>query len=218
MTCKLVAYYRVSTVKQGQSGLGMEAQRQAVEAQRKATGCEIIAEYEEVESGRKASRPEIAKAIAHCRREGATLVIAKMDRLSRSVSFLSNLMDGGVEFVACDSPQASRLTIHILAAVAEEEARLISTRTRSALKVAKERGIKIGTPANLTTDAQTKGSAANKSKAVADYGMIAPTVKMLRESGMSFGKIADRLNDQNIATRKGSKWSAMQVKRVVDRD
>jgi DNA invertase Pin-like site-specific DNA recombinase len=134
--CKLVAYYRVSTREQGESGLGLEAQRAAVLRHAEATGCEIIKEFKEVETGTKFkldNRPKLAEAIRHCKRHKATLVIAKLDRLSRNVAFLSGLMESGVDFVACDNPNANRLTLHILAAVAENEARMIGQRTREAL-------------------------------------------------------------------------------------
>ena len=129
----LVAYYRVSTKQQGASGLGLEGQKTTVESFAKSAGANIMASYTEVESGKRADRPKLAAAIAHARRSKATLVIAKLDRLSRNVAFLSALMDSGCEFVACDNPNANRLTIHILAAVAENEARAISERTKAAL-------------------------------------------------------------------------------------
>jgi DNA invertase Pin-like site-specific DNA recombinase len=137
---RFVVYYRVSTRQQGQSGLGLEAQKAAAEAYVKERGGEIIGEYHEVETGKDCQRPEIMKAILHANRSWATLVIAKLDRLARNVWLTSTLMESGIDFVACDSPQASRLTIHILAAVAEEEARLCSERTKAALASHKLRG------------------------------------------------------------------------------
>src|SRR3954447_15475515 len=129
---KWVAYYRVSTAKQGASGLGLEAQREAVAGYLNGGNWQLAAEFTEVESGRRTDRPELAKALAACRRIGATLIIAKLDRLARNVAFVSNLMESGVEFVAVDFPTANRLTIHILAAVAEHEAAMTSTRTKAA--------------------------------------------------------------------------------------
>ena len=139
-----VAYYRVSTERQGRSGLGLEGQRAAVAAYAKQVGATMLAEYTEVESGKRADRPELAKALPHAKRSKATLLVAKLDRLARNVAFLSAVMDSGVDFIACDNPHANRLTIHILAAVAEDEARRISDRTKAALGAAKARGTKLG--------------------------------------------------------------------------
>ncbi len=141
---KIVAYYRVSTKKQGASGLGLEAQRAAVQNYAQASGGVIAAEYTEVESGKLAARPILARALAQARRGRARLVIAKLDRLSRNVAFLSTLMEAGCEFTACDNPNANKLTIHILAAVAESEARLISERTKASLAAARARGVVLG--------------------------------------------------------------------------
>src|SRR4051812_22591418 len=141
---KLVAYYRVSTKGQGESGLGLEGQTAAVAAFARGRGAEIVRTFQEVETGKRSDRPELIKALAHARRTRATLVIAKLDRLARNVAFPANLMDSGVDFVACDNPHANRLTIHILAAVAENEARMISERTKAALAAYKARGGVLG--------------------------------------------------------------------------
>src|SRR4051812_45961424 len=143
-----VAYLRVSTARQGESGLGLEAQQSTVEAFAKQQGGTILATYVEVESesGKRSDRPELAKALAAARKAKATLLIAKLDRLARNVAFIATMMDGGVDFVACDQPFASRLTLHILAAVAEDEARRISERTKAALAAAKARGTRLGSP------------------------------------------------------------------------
>ena len=141
-----VAYLRVSTEGQGRSGLGLEAQREAVARHVTGAGGVIAAEFVEVESGRKKDRPQLAAALAACRSGRTTLVIAKLDRLARNVAFVSNLMESGVEFVAADMPAVNRLTVHILAAVAEEEARMISARTKAALAAAKARGVQLGNP------------------------------------------------------------------------
>ena len=138
---KYVAYYRVSTARQGQSGLGLEAQQSAVES-----FCEPIESFTEVESGKLKQRPELMRAIAACKRHKAILVVAKLDRVARNVAFVSTLMESGVEFIACDNPNANRLTIHILAAVAEDEASRISERTKAALAAAKRRGVVLGNP------------------------------------------------------------------------
>lgn len=219
-TCKLVAYRRVSTDKQGRSGLGLEGQTAAIDAHVKATGCTLLSTYTEVESGKRADRPELRKAIAHAKRAGATLVIAKLDRLSRNVAFLAGLMESGVDFVACDNPHANRLTIHILAAVAEDEAVRISERTKAALKAYKARGGKLGTN-NLTDEGRVKGNARAaevvKAKATEAYADLADDIRAMKAEGLTLRAIADRLNSEGHTTRTGSQWSQVQVKRVLDR-
>jgi DNA invertase Pin-like site-specific DNA recombinase len=217
VNCKLVAYYRVSTDKQGVSGLGLEAQQSAVEVYAAKTGCTVVASYTEIESGRKKNRPELKAAIAFAKRSKASLVVAKFDRLSRNVAFLSNLMDSEVEFVALDCPDANRLTLHILAAVAEEEARLISVRTKAALAALKARGVELGNSQNLTAEAKAKGSSVNQAKAVEAYTLVTPLAQHWRSEGLSFGAIARRLNEKNVPTRQGAAWTPMAVKRMLDR-
>jgi DNA invertase Pin-like site-specific DNA recombinase len=157
---QFVAYYRVSTDKQGRSGLGLEAQQEAV---RQFVGAaKVIASYKEIETGRNNDRPKLSEAIAHAKRAKARLVIAKLDRLSRNVHFTSGLIETGVDFVACDNPNANRLTIHILAAVAEDEAERISSRTKAALAALKARGVKLGAQRpecakNLSPEAAARG-------------------------------------------------------------
>jgi DNA invertase Pin-like site-specific DNA recombinase len=226
---KLIGYYRVSTEKQGASGLGLEAQRAAVLAFAKATGATIGAAYTEVESGKRADRPELAKAIAHARRSKARLVIAKLDRLARNVAFVSALMDSGADFVACDNPHANRLTIHILAAVAEDEARRISERTKSALAAAKARGQLLGSarPGHWkgNEDARLKGlakgrkqsAAVRAAKALETMVDLLPEMRSKREAGETLATIADSLNAAGQRTMRGGNWTAMQVKRVLDR-
>jgi DNA invertase Pin-like site-specific DNA recombinase len=143
---RFVAYYRVSTDKQGQSGLGLQAQREAVMNYLNGGTWTLVAEHTEVESGKRNARPELEKALAACRRHKAKLVIAKLDRLSRNLHFITSVMESGVEFIACDNPHANKLTIHILAAVAEHEREAISERTKAALAAAKARGKKLGGP------------------------------------------------------------------------
>jgi DNA invertase Pin-like site-specific DNA recombinase len=223
---KYVVYYRVSTKQQGQSGLGLDAQKTAAEAYVREHGGEIIGEYQEVETGKDCQRPEIMKAIMHANRSWATLVIAKLDRLARNVWLTSTLMESGIDFVACDSPQASRLTIHILAAVAEEEARLISERTKNALAAYKARGGLLG-PATFRNreewkrkqeDARQRATRRNSEVAVTAYDEVRPLVRNLRDQGLSFQRIANTLNEQGFRTRlTGSEWSKTQIKRLVDR-
>src|SRR5215831_21402287 len=167
-TGRFVAYYRVSTARQGKSGLGLEAQRAAVSDHLNGGSWQLLAEFTEVESGKRSDRPKLAEALKACRLKGAKLIIAKLDRLARNVAFISNLMESNVEFEAVDFPQANRLTIHILAAVAEHEAKVISERTRAALAAAKRRGVKLGgyrAGAKLTAKARQAGYAARAERA-----------------------------------------------------
>jgi DNA invertase Pin-like site-specific DNA recombinase len=143
---KFVAYFRVSTDRQGKSGLGLDAQREAVMDYLNGGRWTLVAEFTEVESGKNADRPELEKALAACKKLKAKLVIAKLDRLSRNLAFIATLMESGVEFVAVDIPQANKLTIHILAAVAQHEREMISERTKAALQAAKKRGQRLGNP------------------------------------------------------------------------
>src|SRR3954451_10900345 len=184
---KFVAYYRVSTARQGASGLGLEAQREAVACYLNGGSWTLAAEFVEIESGKRNDRPELTEALATCRRIGATLIIAKLDRLARNVAFVSNLMESGVEFVAVDFPTANRLTIHILAAVAEHEREMISTRTKAALAAAKARGTRLGNPNGLSAEARTKGTAVGvekrKAAAAARAADLAPVVEEIKAGG-----------------------------------
>lgn len=219
-----VAYFRVSTQRQGESGLGLEAQEAAVRQHVNGHGL-LIASYQEIESGRKKSRPELAKAIAHAKRSKATLVIAKLDRLARNVAFVSALMESGVSFVCCDNPNANPLTIHILAAVAEDEAKAISVRTKAALRAYRERGGVLGAhhPAyramapEVRRKAQEAASRANQEAAKMAYDDLLPVMREWRAFGLSLGAIAGRLNQMGRSTRSGKAWNPVQVKRVLDR-
>jgi DNA invertase Pin-like site-specific DNA recombinase len=228
MQCKMVGYHRVSTDSQGKSGLGLEAQQAAVREHVERHGCKLIASYTEIETGKKDSldnRPELRKAIAHAKQSGATLVVAKLDRLTRSVAVLSMLQSSGIDFVACDNPYANRLTIQILAAVAEDEVRRISERTRAALAAYKARGGRLGAALqscrNLTPEARKIGAknagAAARAKADEAYSDIADDLRTLRARGMPFRAIADELNERGHTTRRGKPWNAMQVRRVLER-
>jgi DNA invertase Pin-like site-specific DNA recombinase len=217
-----VAYYRVSTQRQGRSGLGLEAQRAAVQEYLNGGNWRIVAEYTEVESGKRKDRPKLADALKACRVHGAKLIIAKLDRLARNVAFVSNLMESGVDFEAVDFPQANRLTIHILAAVAEHEARAISERTKAALAAAKRRGTKLGgyrAGAKLTAKARMAGCKARKESADAKAADLAPIIKELQAAGAtSLRAIAAGLNEQGIPTANGEgDWQAVQVSRVLAR-
>jgi DNA invertase Pin-like site-specific DNA recombinase len=223
---RYVVYYRVSTKQQGESGLGLEAQRAAAEAYVKQHDGEIIGEYEEVETGKNCKRPEIMRAILHANRSRATLVIAKLDRLARSVWLTCTLLEAGVDFVACDNPHATRLTIHILSAVAEEETRLISERTKNALAAYKARGGQLG-PATFKNregwrakqqTARQRATLRNSEVAFVAYDEVRPIIHNLRGQGLSFQRIADALNEQGFRTRlTGSEWNKCQVKRITDR-
>ncbi|NQV27811.1 MAG: recombinase family protein [Rhodopirellula sp.] len=229
---KLVTYFRVSTQRQGRSGLGLEAQKTAVEFYANRVGAEIAASYTEVESGKRNDREELARAIAHAKRSKATLVVAKLDRLARNVAFTSSLMESGVEFIACDQPHANRLTIHILAAVAEHEADMISQRTKSALAAPKSRGVKLGSAreghwkgredkrqAGLAKAQQMAAKARKRmaDDAYADIADIADDLKAMRAEGLSFPAIAAKLNEQGHTTRRGKLWNPVQVRNVLQR-
>jgi DNA invertase Pin-like site-specific DNA recombinase len=220
---KFIAYYRVSTQGQGKSGLGLEAQRESVAAYLARVQGKLIEEFTEVEHGtRKGNhRPKLAAALAQCRVTGATLIIAKLDRLARNVAFTSNLMESKVEFVAVDFPDANRLTIHILAAVAEHEAEMISTRTKLALAVVKRKGKVLGGDRGNCGLIYRKGATAsarvrseNAQRKAAD---LLPVIDAIKADGaVSLRQIAEGLNQRGIPTARGGEWSAVQVSRVVE--
>jgi DNA invertase Pin-like site-specific DNA recombinase len=219
-TGKFVAYYRVSTQRQGRSGLGLDAQQQAVRDYLNGGDWRLVAEVTEVESGKRSDRPKLAEALKLCRLHGATLIIAKLDRLARNVAFISNLMESGVDFHAVDFPQANRLTVHILAAVAEHEAKAISERTKAALAAAKRRGVKLGGYRGTTmTKAMRRAATAAIVKRADDRAAdLAPTIAELQANGAtSLRAIAAGLNERGIPTARGGQWSAVQVARVLDR-
>jgi DNA invertase Pin-like site-specific DNA recombinase len=215
----VISYLRVSTVRQGQSGLGLEAQRAAVEQFCHQHGCEVLAEFVEVESGRKSDRPVLRQALALGKAKRATLLIAKLDRLARNVHFISGLMESGVEFRACDLPDCSRFILHVMAAVAEQEARAISDRTRAALKAAKARGILLGASnaasRNLSDEARRRGARRTAEVAATSYAEVSPVVQELRVGGLSLQAIALELDARGLFTRTGRPWNAVQVSRVL---
>jgi DNA invertase Pin-like site-specific DNA recombinase len=223
---KIVSYYRVSTKRQGASGLGLEAQQAAVLAFALANRTTIIKSFTEVESGKRSDRPELAKAIAHARRAKATLVIAKLDRLARKVAFTSALMESGVEFKACDMPFADKFAVHIMAAVAEKEAKDISTRTTAALAAYKARGGLLGSSRpecknNLSPEARAKGqrlaALARAAKAKEAYADLVPQLAEMRQQGLTLREIATKLNDDGFTTARGNAWSHVQVRLVLER-
>jgi DNA invertase Pin-like site-specific DNA recombinase len=218
---RFVAYYRVSTDKQGKSGLGLEAQREAVSRHLNGGQWTLSAEYTEIESGKDNSRPELHKAIRAAKLYGAKLIIAKLDRLARNVAFVSNLMESGVEFIAVDFPQANRLTIHILAAVAEHEAAMISQRTKAALAAAKARGKVLGGNRGVVIDddARKASAAVRAAKAHDRASDIIPVIDELRGSGVtSLGAIARELTARKVPTARGlTTWTPAGVSRVLER-
>ncbi|WP_161883650.1 recombinase family protein [Deinococcus alpinitundrae] len=213
---KAIAYYRVSRQKQAASGLGLEAQQANVAAFARTRGYEVIASFTEVETGtNKRQRPELASALEQAKREGAELMIAKLDRLARNVHFVSGLMESRVRFTAVDLPEVDSLTVHILAAVAEKEAKMISTRTKDALKAAKVRGVKLGNPENLTHKARLRGAQARRHQAFEAYRLVSGHIQLLRSQGLSLQKIATRLNAEGHRTVMGKHWQPTQVRNVL---
>jgi len=220
----VISYLRVSTARQGASGLGLEAQRAAVAAHIASGGHTLVAEYVEVESGRKADRPQLAAALAACRLHRSTLVIAKLDRLARNVAFIANLMDGGVEFTACDMPHANRLTLHLLAAIAEHEREMISQRTKAALQAAKARGKRLGNPKGAAGLLAYAGDATRLSalkrgeRASRRADAVAHVIRDIQASGVEGARaIAVALNDRGIPAPSGGKWHGEQVRRTLAR-
>lgn len=216
MNGNFVAYLRVSTDAQGRSGLGLDAQQTAVTAYLNGGDWNLVASFVEVESGRNSARPELAQALAACRRHGATLVVAKLDRLSRSVAFLARLLESGVDFVACDNPHANKLMVHMLAAFAEHERDQISARTKAALAAARARGVKLGGP-NLA-DARIGAVKALKAGADARAANILPVIHDIQAAGVtSLNAIAATLNARAVPTARGGAWTHQGVKNLLAR-
>lgn len=221
---KFVSYIRVSTAKQGQSGLGLEAQQKAIADYLNGGNWKPIAQYKEIESGKIDERIELQKALNHCKTTGATLIIAKLDRLSRDSHFIGGIVKSDVEFIACDMPTANRFTIHIFAALAEHERRMISERTKAALQAAKARGKVLGSPRNLNAVAaeagRKKGVRARQIKADDFAKCVIPIIQGInQQSGMSLRKIAGELNAKNILTARGKagRWTAAAVRNLIAR-
>jgi DNA invertase Pin-like site-specific DNA recombinase len=213
---KLVAYYRVSTVAQGESGLGLEAQKAAVEAYAAAAGLQIVAEFVEVESGKNDDRPELLKAMLKAKRSKAGLIVKSQCRLARRTSKALTIFEQ-LPVVVADRPHMTILEIQLRSIIDEEEARRISERTKAALKAAKARGVKLGTPENLTADAQKAGAESNRRKATDRTKDILPTVLKLRAEGKGMKAIADALNAAGETTPNGGDWHAAQIQRMLKR-
>lgn len=211
-----MAYYRVSTRAQGESGLGLEAQRSAVAGFVRGV---IMAEFTEVESGKKNQRAQLVAAIEKAKKESAVLVIAKLDRLSRNASFIFTLRDAGVNFQCVDMPDANTLTIGIFATLAQHERELISSRTRAALREKKAQGAQLGKPENLTAAAQAKGVAGNVARAKANENNRRALLlaQSLHSSGNNLVQIADQLNGAGFKTSRGCQFQATQVMRLLKR-
>jgi DNA invertase Pin-like site-specific DNA recombinase len=213
---KFVAYFRVSTDKQGKSGLGLEAQRKSVLDYLDGGRWSSVAEFTEIESGKRNDRPELEKALAACKKQKAKLVIAKLDRLSRNLAFIAALMDSGVEFVAVDNPHANKLTVHILAAVAQHEREIISARTSAALAAAKARGKRLGNP--RLSEARRHAAMANKERADRYSANVLPVIREIQRSGIkSLRGVARALAARGTRTSRGGAWSPVQVSAILKR-
>ncbi len=215
---KLIAYYRVSTAKQGASGLGLEAQQEAVRRFLNGGAWKLVGEYQEVETGKGsdalAKRPQLCAALQACRKLGAKLVIAKLDRLARNVHFVSGLMESKVSFVACDMPEANELTIHIMAAFAEHEAKRISQRTKDALEAAQARGVVLGRAGamNLRPNVEQR-----QREADAFAAKLSPLFQGMKARGLSQRAMVEELNSVGVPAPKGGEWRLSQLQRVLVR-
>lgn len=228
---KYIVYYRVSDVKQGQSGLGLEAQRSMFAGLLARRPGEVVAEYVEVETGKtlrkSLRRPQLQAAIAHAREAGATLVIAKLDRLARNVAFISALMESKLPVCCCDMPEADQFTLHILAALAEREGRMISERTAAALQVLKERGVPLGSarPGHWSGREEQRDAGLRKAQAVVrdlaeqemsnQYEPLVPWIRDLRKAGATLRQIVSELNAKQCRTRTGQAWNVSTLRRVI---
>ncbi len=215
MKMKFVAYHRVSLEKQGLNGLGIEAQRQAVTRYLATLDCELVGTFDEVESGANNKRPQLAAAIQLAKAKKAILVIAKLDRLSRNAAFLLQLQDSGVDFVACDMPNADKLSIGIIALLAQRERQLISERTKAGLAVAKQRGVTLGNP--KAKQALKVAHQAIQGRKLAFVAEAMKSIEEIKGTGVqTLAKIADCLNKRGEKTARNGKWTATAVKRVVE--
>lgn len=220
MKQKYVAYLRVSTQKQGYSGLGLEAQREIIHNHLHDTT--LIAEFVEVESGRKSDRPKLKEALALCRKDGATLIVAKLDRLARSVSFLSNLLESDVEIVFCDFPQANKMVLHIISAISQYEAELIAARTKASLQAKKARGFKLGNPEHLLTKhKQAIQNSIKTCRAKADNNpnnkRAVAMLRILVKENRSYSEMASILNQEGFVTSRGCSFTKSTVYKLIKR-
>jgi DNA invertase Pin-like site-specific DNA recombinase len=225
----IIAYYRVSTNKQEKSGLGLEAQQAAIATYANQTRSKVLAAYTEIESGKVADRPELAKALAHARRIKGTLVVAKLDRLARNVEFLAKVMNSGADFVAADNPAANRFVLYVLGAVAEQEREAISARTKAALAAAKARGTRLGSARLGHWDGKESQRLAGlvkarkvaakvvSAKARVIYADLLPILHLWRSQGKSLRQIAHLLNEEGQTTRRNKPWNAEQVRLILKR-
>lgn len=213
---KFIAYYRVSTDRQGRSGLGLEAQREAVTRYLNGGNWQLLNEFVEVESGKRDdNRPQLAAALAACRKHKATLVIAKLDRLSRNNAFLAALIDANIDVCAVDMPEANKTMLRMMAVFAQHEREMISARTKAALAVRKAQGVKLGNRTNLA-EAQAKGGAAVRREAEAFAANVLPIIEQIKRTGLtSYNGIAKALNDRGVKTAKGGTWAAATVRNIM---
>ena len=215
MNTNFVCYYRVSTTQQGQSGLGLDAQRQAVRDYAQKVQGTILDEQVEVESGKRSDRPVLTNAIQRCRETGATLLVAKLDRLSRNLHFITTLQLSKANFLAVDNPHATPFLIHILVAVAEYERTMISARTKSALEAAKRRGVRLGNPVIQT--AVIKSTESRRASCLQQYSRLSPTIRDLQSQGiMRLKDLAYQLNVRGIKTSRGCQFTPTQVHRILN--
>lgn len=217
MAEKVVSYLRVSTARQGENGLGIEAQRAAVAALARERGWQLVGEHVEVESGARDDRPELAAALRRCRRARARLLVARLDRLSRDVEFIARVLKSGVEVTCCDLPGADRLTLHILAAVGENERRLIAARTRAAMQAAKARGRRFGSP---DPRKGSRAGAREVQRAAAEHARnAAPIIAEIRRErpGLSARAVARELERRRVPTARGGSWGPGAVLNVERR-
>lgn len=217
---RYVAYYRVSTQKQGKSGLGLDAQRKMVADFVTCNGGELVDEFTEIESGKVDDRPELLAAMKRADLIGGRLLVAKLDRLSRDLHFLTSLQKSRVDFAICDLPGCDSFTIHLYGALAQKERELISARTKAGLEAAKARGKKLGTNnlrSELIREASAKGVNVLKEEADTFSAKVAPTILALQAQGNSLRAIAGELERLGVKTARGGQWTAAAVKNVIER-